>query len=88
MSLNFTLAEVMANIAASAGAALRANDKRQDYLRARLERKADGTYIATAFDLQDSSMQRLLFEAECLILRPPFAPAVEAGAPIRILPLA
>ena len=75
-------------IAARLGAPLKENDKRQDYLRARLERAADGTFTATAFGVQDSSMQRLLFEAECLILRPPFAAAAEEGDTVRVLPLA
>ena len=56
------------------GAPLRANDRRQDYLRARLSHDADGRRVATPFDRQDSSMLATLAHADCLILRPPEAP--------------
>ncbi|PSC04442.1 molybdopterin molybdenumtransferase MoeA [Alsobacter soli] len=69
------------------GAELRANDSRQDYLRARLERDAEGALRAVAFGRQDSSMLRLLAEADCLIVRPPHAPAARAGDPCRIVRL-
>ncbi|MGH7055292.1 MAG: molybdopterin molybdotransferase MoeA, partial [Stellaceae bacterium] len=55
---------------ARTGAALRRNDRRQDYLRARLVRAADGILEATPFETQDSSMMRLHAAADCLIIRP------------------
>ncbi len=61
------------------GAALAANDRRQDYLRARLGRGADGVEEVVAFAPQDSSMMRLLAEADCLIVRPPEAPPARPG---------
>jgi molybdopterin molybdotransferase len=67
--------------------ALPANDRRQDYLRARLDRAPDGTLTATAFAVQDSSMQRTLAMADGLILRPPFDPAQGKGAMVTVLPL-
>jgi molybdopterin molybdotransferase len=67
--------------------ALPANDRRQDYLRARLDRAPDGTLTATAFPVQDSSMQRTLAMANGLIVRPPFDPAQGAGALVTVLPL-
>ncbi len=42
------------------GAAVAANDRRQDYLRARLARADDGIEEAAPFEVQDSSMMRLL----------------------------
>lgn len=68
------------------GAALPANDQRQDYLRARAEMR-DGELVATAFPRQDSSMLRLLADANALVVRAPFAPAAEAGEPCDILML-
>src|SRR5271163_3123042 len=62
------------------GAGLAENDRRQDYLRARLTRTADGVEEALAFEVQDSSMMQVLSAADCLILRPPHAPAVAAGS--------
>jgi molybdopterin molybdotransferase len=66
--------------------ALAKNDRRQDYLRSRLARVADGTLEVFPFEVQDSSMMRLLAEADCLVLRPPHAPAVAAGATVPIVP--
>ena len=62
-----------------------ANDGRQDYVRARLAIAPDGTRTATPFDKQDSSMQRLFREAECLIIRPPNAPETAAGQLVPVL---
>ena len=64
---------------------LPANDGRQDYLRAALEFAADGSRIATAFSKQDSSMQRSLRNADCLIIREPNAPEAAAGALVNLL---
>jgi molybdopterin molybdotransferase len=66
-------------------AALPANDLRQDYLRARITRSADGSYLADPLVVQDSSMQRALAEAEGLIVRPPGAPAAREGDPVDVL---
>jgi molybdopterin molybdotransferase len=66
---------------------LPANDVRQDYLRATLERGPDGTLSAIPFPLQDSSMQRALALADCLIVRPAFDQARPAGAMVTVLPL-
>lgn len=68
-------------------APLKANGDRQDYIRARLTRAADGRLTAEPFLTQDSSMQRLLAEANGLIIRPPFAPAADAGATVDMLEL-
>ena len=68
-------------------AALKANGDRQDYIRARLTRAADGGLTAEPFSTQDSSMQRLLAQANGLIIRPPFTPASDAGATVDVLEL-
>ncbi|MGE0750898.1 MAG: gephyrin-like molybdotransferase Glp [Variibacter sp.] len=69
------------------GRDLPANDERQDYLRATLERTADGTPVATPLSVQDSSMMSALARADCLVIRPPRAPAAKAGETCVILPL-
>ncbi|MGI9483680.1 MAG: molybdopterin molybdotransferase MoeA [Hyphomicrobiales bacterium] len=61
------------------------NDRRQDYLRATLAQGKDGGLVANAFPKQDSSMLRTLTSADCLIIRPPFAPAAKAGETVQIL---
>ena len=64
-----------------------ANDVREDYLRARLERRGDGALIATPVDHQDSSLLGNLAAAQALVIRPPFAPKAHAGAACDILRL-
>lgn len=68
------------------GRAMAANDRRQDYVRAKVEFGADGP-VATPFPIQDSSMLRTLADAEGLIIRAPFAPESAAGAPCRVMML-
>jgi molybdopterin molybdotransferase len=69
------------------GRDLAANDVREDYLRARLEQRADGTLVATPVNHQDSSLLGNLAAARALVIRSPFAPAVSAGSPCTILQL-
>lgn len=69
------------------GRDLAANDLREDYLRARLERRADGVLIATPVDHQDSSLLGNLAAARALVIRPAFAPKAVGGSPCDILRL-
>jgi molybdopterin molybdotransferase len=69
------------------GKALRANDSRQDFMRAALRPSETGLPIATPFDIQDSSLLRILAQAQCLVLRAPHAPAAAAGDLCRIIRL-
>jgi molybdopterin molybdotransferase len=55
------------------------NDERADYLRATLEASAEGP-VARTFPVQDSSMMRPLAQANCLVVREPYAPAAKAGS--------
>lgn len=61
------------------GADMLANDKREDYVRARFERR-DGVRIAVPFPVQDSSMMSVFAASDALIVRPPNAEAVAAGS--------
>lgn len=63
------------------------NDRRQDYLRANLSLAGDGTQEVTPFSRQDSSMLRIVSQADCLIVRPPFADALPEGAKVSVMPL-
>jgi molybdopterin molybdotransferase len=67
------------------GVALKQNDRRQDYLRARLSRSPDRMLEATPFEVQDSSMMRPLAASDCLVIRPPHAPPLAAGAEVPII---
>ena len=61
------------------------NDTRQDYLRARIVGSKDGHPMVESFTRQDSSMLRILSEAQCLIVREAHAPAAKAGETCRVL---
>jgi len=67
------------------GVALKQNDRRQDYLRARLQRAPDGPLEVVPFEVQDSSMMRPLAASDCLVMRPPQAPALPAGSEVPII---
>jgi molybdopterin molybdotransferase len=69
------------------GADLAENDERADYLRATLAAGPDGSPVATALPVQDSSMLAPLSAADCLLIREPHAPAAKAGSPCSILRL-
>src|SRR4029079_10584601 len=69
------------------GRDLDANDQREDYLRARLERREDGALIATPVNQQDSSLLGNLAAARALVIRAPFAPPAVKGSPCDILRL-
>ena len=72
---------------AELGRDLAANDQREDYLRARLEERADGTLIALPVNHQDSSLLGNLAAARALVIRPPFAPAAAKGSRCEFLRL-
>ena len=69
------------------GSDVAANDVREDYLRARLERREDGVLVATPVNHQDSSLLANLAAAQALVVRAPFAPAARTGSPCEILRL-
>lgn len=58
---------------------LKANDQRQDYLRARITGQEDGKPTVEAFTKQDSSMMNIMAQSDCLIVRAPFAQQLEVG---------
>lgn len=64
-----------------------ANDQREDYLRARLDVREDGTLVAVPVNHQDSSLLANLAAAQALLVRPPFAPKAEPGTPCEVLRL-
>ena len=73
--------------AAVLGGDLPENDERADYLRATLTTGPDGSLVATALPVQDSSMLAPLAAADGLLIRAPHAPAAAAGSACTILRL-
>ncbi len=74
-------------VTARLGAALRPNDRRQDYLRATVAVGPDGL-VATPLPLQDSGNLSGFARADGLIVRAPGASEAAAGAPVEVLALA
>jgi molybdopterin molybdotransferase len=83
--LGGVVAEAETPATARLGAPLPKNDRRQDYLRSRIDVAVDGTPEVFPFDAQDSSMMSCLATADCLVVRPPHAPAAAAGAIVQII---
>jgi molybdopterin molybdotransferase len=69
------------------GAALRGNDSRQDFLRATLSPRETGLPVAKPFEIQDSSLLRILAQSQCLVVREPHAQPASAGDLCRIIRL-
>jgi molybdopterin molybdotransferase len=64
---------------------LKANDKREDYLRATLERDDAGRLIATPYPKQDSAMISTLARADALVIRSPLAPEAKPGDEVEVI---
>ncbi len=62
------------------------NDEREEYMRATLALR-DGTWVATPFPNQDSSMLVPLAAADCLVIRERHAPAAKAGSACQFVKL-
>jgi molybdopterin molybdotransferase len=68
------------------GEALEANGPREHYMRATSQWEG-GERRVTALPAQDSSLMADFARADCLIVRPPHAPALGAGERVTIIPL-
>jgi molybdopterin molybdotransferase len=69
------------------GEAIEANGAREHYMRARSEWGEDGRRVVRPLPSQDSALMAALARADCLIVRPPHAPALPLGSRVTILPL-
>ncbi len=74
-------------VQASLETEMRANDRRQDYVRALIRFDGDEKALAKPFDIQDSSMLSVLAAANGLIVREPNANAANIGDPVTVLML-
>jgi molybdopterin molybdotransferase len=64
---------------------MKANDQRQDYVRARAVRSPTGVLRVEPFGKQDSSMMKIFAQADCLIIRPPHMPELAAGEACEVM---
>jgi molybdopterin molybdotransferase len=71
---------------ATLAADMDANDSRQDYVRAAVD-SGSGRLVVKPFGTQDSSMLKILADANGLVIRPPHAPAAPAGTAVPVLML-
>ncbi len=72
-------------VAAKITTPLKANDQRQDFLRANITHDDNGQRFAAAYDAQDSAMMKIFAQANGLIIRPPHAPALAIGDCVPVL---
>lgn len=68
-------------------APMRANDMREDHVRAVIAKTADGEMRVTPLPVQDSGMLRALARSNALIRRVPFSPAAQLDDYVEILRL-
>ena len=66
---------------------LRANDTREDYVRSKLTRSADGGLTVEPHPVQDSSMLSVLAWSSGLLVRPAHDPAHKAGEVVQVIDL-
>ncbi|HYR64545.1 MAG TPA: gephyrin-like molybdotransferase Glp [Reyranella sp.] len=66
---------------------VKANDLREDYVRSRLARAADGSLTVEPHPVQDSSMLSVLAWSSGLLVRPPHDPARKAGEVVQVIDL-
>ena len=71
---------------AALATAMKANDQREDYVRAALGQQ-DGKFVVTPFPTQDSGMLKTLAQADALIQRPAHDPARPPGDLVQIIRL-
>ena len=63
------------------------NDTREDYVRSKLARTADGALVVEPHAVQDSSMLSVLAWCDALMVRPPHDPARRAGDMVQVIDL-
>lgn len=69
------------------GQALEANGPREHYMRAASTWRPGGERVVAPLAAQDSALMADFARADCLIVRPPHAPALAAGERVTIIPL-
>ncbi len=80
--------EIVATVPARLAVDVKENDQREDYVRSKLVRHADGTLVVEPHKVQDSSMLSVLAWCDAYMIRPPHDPARKAGDIIQVIDLA
>ena len=79
--------DLPATVPARLAVDVKQNDTREDYVRAVLQRAADGTLSVEPHPVQDSSMLSVLAASEALMVRPAHDPARKAGDTVAVIDL-
>jgi molybdopterin molybdotransferase len=79
--------DLPATTAARLAVDVKANDQREDYVRALARRQPDGSLVVEPHKVQDSSMLSVLSWCNALMIRPPHDPARKAGETVQIIDL-
>lgn len=80
--------DLPATVPARLAVDVKLNDTREDYVRAKLARGADGGLTVEPHGTQDSSMLSVLAWCDALMVRPAHDPARKAGDVVRVIDLA
>ena len=78
--------EMVATVPARLAVDVKANDQREDYVRSKLSRTADGL-VVEPHPVQDSSMLSVLAWSSGFLMRPPHDPARKAGHVVQVVDL-
>jgi molybdopterin molybdotransferase len=79
--------DLVATIPARLAVGAKQNDTREDYVRSKLTRGADGSLIVEPHAIQDSSMLSVLASSDALMVRPAHDPARKAGETVQVIDL-
>jgi molybdopterin molybdotransferase len=79
--------DLVATQAARLAVDVKANDTRQDYVRSKQRRAADGALTVEPNPVQDSSMLSVLAASDALLVRPAYDPARKIGDIVQIIDL-
>jgi molybdopterin molybdotransferase len=80
--------DLAATVPAKLSVDVKENDQREDYVRAKLTRGADGALTVEPHKVQDSSMLSVLAWSDALLVRPAHDKAHKAGEVVQVIDLA
>lgn len=79
--------DLVSTVPARLAVDVKQNDQREDYVRSRLQRGADGALTVDPHPVQDSSMLSVLAACDGFLIRPPHDPARKAGDTVQVVDL-
>jgi molybdopterin molybdotransferase len=79
--------DLATTVPAKLAVAVKENDQREDYVRAKLTRGADGALTVEPHKVQDSSMLSVLAWSDALLVRPAHDKSHKAGEVVQVIDL-